>query len=180
MRKSLKRLAFMLLAALALLLCDKNARVYAQTHVAAMLDLANAFTGANTFAGTTGLNGGGALAGTFSGSPTFSDNPTFSGTPVFSNGASLTGNFSGNQAFTGTPAFGTASYSGSITSTASGATSALNNSGATTAQRSILFGNTGGQLFVGVDNNTGGAFTGTPYASAWYSTGNDSYFITPN
>ncbi len=47
-----------------------------------------------------------------------------------------------------------------------------------TQQKAMHLRNAGGNLYVGVDNNTGSGF-GDPYGSVWYSPNNNSYFVSP-
>jgi hypothetical protein len=52
---------------------------------------------------------------------------------------------------------------------------------ASTGHKDIHLANTGGALFVAIDNSTGSDFGsgGVAYASNWYSPGNNSFFTTP-
>jgi hypothetical protein len=64
-----------------------------------------------------------------------------------------------------------------INSTAGGDTIAATQ--ATINQKTLHLSNTGGALYVAVDNSTGSGFAHGNYVSNWYSPGNNSYFQTP-
>jgi hypothetical protein len=56
----------------------------------------------------------------------------------------------------------------------------LENSVTSTHQKAIHLKNTGGELWMAVDESSGVAFGSPGYGSVWYSPNNDSYFITPH
>jgi hypothetical protein len=151
-----------------------------------MLKVANSVINASQITGVLPVaNGGtGVTTSTGTGNTVLSASPTFSGTAVFaalSGGASGTGyNFSGTAPAislaldsSGNLGVGAASSGAKLQvySTTSTVGNLLRGTG-TTNGVDLQLNNSGGSLYVGVDNSTGST-TGTAYARFIYSSGNN-------
>ena len=112
------------------------------------------------------------------GFPTLAGNNTWTGTNIFSNpttlnSGTLNGSFSGNPNFTGNVTF----VNGiSVTGTS---TIIFDANSAVTNQKAFHLKNLGGELFVGIDSSTGGAFGQGAYSSVILSGSNNLFLLAP-